>query len=1129
VPRFRQTLWVCAMALLAGLSGVRAATADDQLPRGIDLDRSGPAREGPYRLRWFFSPDSPAEAELAVGEARAGVERIAILSHFDDRWILEAPADSASSVQASWSQLGRLAPDESGESALSDATGLVGADTGFFGAEDFEGDVTSTIAILDSGCDTAHGDLGDPDDDDVDGDPAAGDVADWSDAGALLAGDLAIRVVGWHDVTDDLPLAVGPWDDHFHGTALASAAFGSGRVDPSLHGVAPEGRFVVVKTWNFEGRWERWASDFFLGVEWLLDNAERLRVQGCVVGTVWSEDHGFGPAVSALADAGILLIAPVGNGATYAGWPAQVPATLGVGAATKAGRIAAYSNQAIARPYPPLLDVVAPGGSLLDPLGGITVADNEPNDSYRARVGTSIAAAMVGGAVSIVAEAARESGYPWPQGRARVTWLTDVLSFTAVELASAEPGAPSIPALNRGAPDPQEGFGMIQVPAAVQAVNNILWPGDRIDFALGDPGDGRAVWAARMPGAADAPLTLSLIPASGVDVDLHVYRDVGDHLQPVARSTESGQGRAESVQIDRPASDDLVIVAVRVSGAGDVIFDSLQRFESSSLWPRELRSRQSTAPVAADLDGDGVLELILTNTFAVDRRIHEFVVFDNRGRTFRFFPRSVESAPYLGRLTSPVVGRVGSQTMIVAGSDFGRVYAVSDSAQVLFSPTLTAGVAISPPVLWEEGDGARILFGTQAGVQVLTGTGQVERILPLGSSVTDQLAVGDLDLDGVDEIVAVSSAREIHALEIDGSSLPGWPVSFAGDPGAPVLIGLDEAPGVGLVVVAEQTALGELRLHAFGADGVPAPQSPWTLDRSGLPLLASSPLAAARVSTGVVEVALGAALGNLEGDQIYRVWRLRPGSGTVTSSDLLYSPQHLQGMLHFSRGLQMDEPRLLELSSSPGLEMVQSCLLDWKEAFVGNPRRYGSSRQFVTWEADGSWRRTALGPGHEEFPELWGLSPLVTDFEGDGYLDLVVVRDNRVYRTGSRLRWTLDDLWVAERGGRTRTACVGCEGRRFVATTPAPRTLAVSVQPNPFNPATTLSADLPGPGPVQWAIYDARGRRVRHWVDLATEAGPHRARFDGADQKGQALASGVYFVRLRHGGATAHARMVLVR
>ena len=30
--------------------------------------------------------------------------------------------------------------------------------------------------------------------------------------------------------------------------------------------LAPEGRFVVVKTWNFEGRWERWASDFFLGV-----------------------------------------------------------------------------------------------------------------------------------------------------------------------------------------------------------------------------------------------------------------------------------------------------------------------------------------------------------------------------------------------------------------------------------------------------------------------------------------------------------------------------------------------------------------------------------------------------------------------------------------------------------------------------------------------------------------------------------------------------------------------------------------------------------------------------------------------------------------------------------------------
>ena len=79
--------------------------------------------------------------------------------------------------------------------------------------------------------DTAHDDLGDPIDDDRDTPPLAGDAADWSDAGTLFAGDLRLRVMGWHDVTDDFPEAAGPWDYHHHGTALASVVAGNGLVD----------------------------------------------------------------------------------------------------------------------------------------------------------------------------------------------------------------------------------------------------------------------------------------------------------------------------------------------------------------------------------------------------------------------------------------------------------------------------------------------------------------------------------------------------------------------------------------------------------------------------------------------------------------------------------------------------------------------------------------------------------------------------------------------------------------------------------------------------------------------------------------------------------------------------------
>lgn len=1119
---------ILLLVLLLAAPAARAENPDG-LVRGVDLDLVPAERQVPVRARWFFSPTDQPAAEVAVSAGLAGVERVAILSIFDDRWILEAPADSVAAIESVFVPLGTLSSDESGTAALIDASPLVGAGPNFVAREDLAGDVASTVAFLDSGCDTAHDDLGDPDENDADGFPDAGDAADWLDATDLVAGDLELRIVGWHDATDDFPLAVGPWDDHYHGTTMASAGFGGGRVDMTMTGVAPQGRMVIVKTWNFEGRWERWASDFFLGVEWLLQNAERLRVQACVVGTVWDNDHGFAAAVDALADAGILLIAPVGNQRSFAGWPARVPEAFGVGAATKSAVVAAYSAPAPGLTSPPILDVVAPGGSALVPDGGVTVADNEPNDTYRARTGTSIAAAMVGGAVSVIAEVARESGYPWPTGRDRVSWLSDVLTATAVELAAAEPGALASARLDRGSPDWLEGHGLIQVPAATQVVNNVVWPGDRADFSLDDPTLADAVWAGRVPGGADVPTTLSLIPSSEIDADLYVYEDTGAALRLLGSSLHPGRGVAESVELEQAPSNDLVVVARRVSGGGSVIFTSLQRFGPSSLWPRELRSRQTTQPVAADLDGDGIKELILTNTFAVDTRVHEFVVYDSRGRTFRFFPRSVDSAPYSGKLSSPVVGQVGDRLLIVAGSSFGSVFAVSDSAQVVFQKSLTPGLAIGSPVLWEEGPGARLLFPSGSGIHVVDGFGNVDRVIQLGSPVLGELAVGDLDGDGTSEIVTVTADQRMHAVTILGAPVTGWPVDLGGTPKSPVLVGTSGAPGVSVIVGAVVTSAGDLRVTAHTPDGQALAQSPFELDRDAIPLVASSPIAVARRSASSTEVVLSAALGNYNTDQFYRLWRVRLDDGSVSHQDLVYSAQELTGMLHFSRGLVLDEPRLLELSSSPGLEALQATQFDWSEAFVGNPRRYGSSRQFYEWREATGPVRTALGEGHQLFPVVWGMTPLVTDFEGDGWPDLVVVRDNRVYRSGSRMRWTLDGLWAAERGGRLRAGCLDCEGVPYVAAPERRAGLFLSATPNPFNPRTTLIAQLPGDGPVEWSIFDARGRRIRSWVEYVAASGQHRTVFDGTDARGARLSSGVYFVQLRHAAGTARTRVVLVR
>jgi hypothetical protein len=64
---------------------------------------------------------------------------------------------------------------------------------------------------------------------------------------------------------------------------------------------------------------------------------------------------------------------------------------------------------------------------------------------------------------------------------------------------------------------------------------------------------------------------------------------------------------------------------------------------------------------------------------------------------------------------------------------------------------------------------------------------------------------------------------------------------------------------------------------------------------------------------------------------------------------------------------------------------------------------------------------------------------------------------------------------------------------------------------------------------VHWSVFDARGRRLREHSTRVAEAATVEWRFDGVDEAGRPLASGVYHVRARWNASTAHARMVLVR
>jgi hypothetical protein len=84
--------------------------------------------------------------------------------------------------------------------------------------------------------------------------------------------------------------------------------------------------------------------------------------------------------------------------------------------------------------------------------------------------------------------------------------------------------------------------------------------------------------------------------------------------------------------------------------------------------------------------------------------------------------------------------------------------------------------------------------------------------------------------------------------------------------------------------------------------------------------------------------------------------------------------------------------------------------------------------------------------------------------------------------------------------------------------------------PNPFNPRTTISFTIQRDGQVTLQVFDCLGRRVKDLLsDQMRSAGRHSVVWDGRDNQGRALPSGVYLSRLVSGGHTSSRRHTLLR
>jgi hypothetical protein len=125
----------------------------------------------------------------------------------------------------------------------------------------------------------------------------------------------------------------------------------------------------------------------------------------------------------------------------------------------------------------------------------------------------------------------------------------------------------------------------------------------------------------------------------------------------------------------------------------------------------------------------------------------------------------------------------------------------------------------------------------------------------------------------------------------------------------------------------------------------------------------------------------------------------------------------------------------------------------------------------------------------------------------------------------TEIRHRAQQIYFVEDGGYlTPDPLVGVE-----ASTPAKRRIRAVAYPNPFNPSTSVAFEIDRRSRVNAVVYDPSGRRVKRLADGPFEPGRHVLRWDGTNDDGRRVASGVYLVRLISNDGATTVKLTVVK
>ncbi len=479
-----------------------------------------------------------------------------------------------------------------------------------------------------------------------------------------------------------------------------------------------------------------------------------------------------------------------------------------------------------------------------------------------------------------------------------------------------------------------------------------------------------------------------------------------------------------------------------------------------------------------DLDGDGELEVILGDAGGLVHAINAM------GEELPGFPANVND----GISGSPAIADIDNDgdLEIVVGSRDNNLYVIQHDGSAEAIVTANGYLMATPSLadLDDDGDYEIIAPGYGRDIQIVHHDGSHFGASPLyvdPERMVRGAAVAHINDHTLWVIVVSTQSGNLHVLDMLGDELAGFPVSLgAGSQSDVSVADLDGDGNLEILVGADNTSL-----HCVSFTG----EILWT-HQNGIAPVRSSPAIVDLVANGGLEVAFISMDGQL--------WVLDAAGALVDGW-----PQSV-GSFSLSSPVAAD----IDNDGTP-------------ELFAGSDDEY-----LYGFYADGT--------PVEGFPvfadNMIKTIPTVADLDEDGNPELIAGTSGGLTAIDIKSTSGTIATWFTDQGSYLRDGVFPQGATLIDPGVVLPRELSLSPNyPNPFNPDTRVSYGLPEAGMARIAVYDVLGREV---IELAHEfqsAGWYDLVWQGVDEVGREVATGVYYMKLNFGTENRLIKMLLMK